>query len=158
MSVTYRPGTLEDTYATFQVFLQSILDLSQRQGVMALTGGDDPAVLAELWERRRPLMEHLTRSAEHFWVAENEGKVIGYARSILRPARGQASGDPQHLELTEFFVMPGEQSHGVGSELLKRTFPTENDNMHRTIIATTDSRALSLSESKSVPPLPGYQF
>jgi hypothetical protein len=32
--------------------MQSILDLSQRQDVMAITGGDDPAVLEELWERR----------------------------------------------------------------------------------------------------------
>ncbi len=105
--------------------MQSILDLSQRQGVMAVTGGDDPAVLSELWERRRPLMEHLTRNSEQFWVAENEGKVIGYARSILRPGRGRASGVPQHLELTEFFVLPGEQSRGVGGELLKRAFPAE---------------------------------
>lgn len=159
MSVSYRPGTLDDTYATYQVFMQSLLDLSQRQGVMAVTGGDDPAVLAELWERRRPLMQHLTRSAEHFWVAENEGKVIGYARSILRPGQGQAAGVPQHLELTEFFVLPGEQSHGVGSELIKRTFPAEDDNLHRTIIATTDSRALSLYlKAKVYPRFPVINF
>jgi GNAT superfamily N-acetyltransferase len=144
MSITYRPGELADTYATYQVFMQSILDLSQRQGVMAITGGDDPAVLDELWERRRPLLEHLARSAAHFWVAENKGQVVGYARSILRPAQVMPAGGVQHLELTEFFILPGEQSHGVGTELLSRTFPTGNDKLHRSIIATTDSRALAL--------------
>jgi GNAT superfamily N-acetyltransferase len=144
MVIFYRPGTILDTYATFQVFMNSALDLSQRQGVVAITGGDDPAVLDELWERRRSLMEHLTRSAEQFWVAENDGKVIGYARSILRSSQAQGPGSVQHLELTEFFVQPDEQSRGVGSELLRRVFPVESDRLHRSILATTDSRALAL--------------
>jgi GNAT superfamily N-acetyltransferase len=124
--------------------LQSILDLSQRQGVMALTRGDDPAVLEALWERRRSLMEHLARNAAHFWVAENDGEVVGYARSISRPSPLSSAGSVQHLELTEFFVLPGLQSHGVGGELLKRAFPPRTLHLHRSIVATSDSRALSL--------------
>jgi len=152
MVIFYRPGTILDTYATFQVFMNSALDLSQRQGVVAITGGDDPAVLDELWERRRSLMEHLTRSAEQFWVAENDGKVIGYARSILRSSQAQGPGSVQHLELTEFFVQPDEQSRGVGSELLRRVFPVESDRLHRSIVATTDSRALALYLRSNVYP------
>jgi GNAT superfamily N-acetyltransferase len=152
MDIFYRPGTIMDTYATFQVFMHSALDLSQRQGVVAITGGDDPAVLVELWEKRRSLMEHLTRSAEQFWVAENDGKVIGYARSILRPSQAQVPGGVQHLELTEFFVLPGEQSRGVGSELLRRVFPVESERLHRSIVATTDSRAMALYLRSNVYP------
>jgi GNAT superfamily N-acetyltransferase len=132
--------------------MRSVLDLSQRQGVMAITGGDDPAVLEELWERRRSLMEHLTRTAESFWVAENRGQVIAYARSILRLSQTHIGGLAQHLELTEFFVQPGEQSQGVGRQLLKRVFPNEKHNLHRSIIATTDSRALSLYLNTKVYP------
>jgi GNAT superfamily N-acetyltransferase len=130
--VTFRPGTIEDSYTCSQIFQDTLLDLGQRQGVMTITGGQDPAVLATLWETRRSLYEHLARSAEHFWLAEKEGRVIGYARSVLRDGLRM---------LTEYFVLPGEQGAGVGGELLQRAFPTEGAR-RRAIIATTDTRAL----------------
>ena len=142
MSVNYRRGTPGDSYAAFQVFLASITELSQRQGVMALTGGDDPTVLAELWERRKPLYDHLARTAEHFWVAESEEGMIGYARSILRDG---------HLELTEFFVHPGKQSQGVGKNLLSQAFPL-NGYPNRTVIASSDTRAQVLYMKNKVYP------
>jgi len=131
MSTTFRSGTLNDNYATYQVFQQSITDFGQRTGVMAITGGNDPDVLAGLWEHRRPLWEHLTNTAEQYWLAENDGQAIGYARTILRDGV---------RELTEFFVLPSQQSGGVGRELLARAFPS-NGARHRVIIATLDVRA-----------------
>ena len=72
-------------------------------------------------------------TCDQYWVAENDqNEVIGYARSIVR-------GD--HRELTEFFVLPGEQSAGIGRGLIARAFPP--DTPHRSIIATTDFRALA---------------
>ena len=44
-------------------------------------------------------------------------------------------------ELTEFFVLPGQQSGGVGGELLSRAFP-KTGARYRTVIATLDERAL----------------
>jgi GNAT superfamily N-acetyltransferase len=131
MPVTYRPATLDDSYTVYQIFQQTILDFGRRTGVMAITGGDDPAIMENLWKRRRPLFEHLARTAEHFWLAENDGEAVGYARSILRDGA---------RELTEFFVLPGKQSAGVGRELLARAFPFDGAR-HRSIVATTDSRA-----------------
>src|SRR5262245_39739669 len=107
MSLSFRPGVIDDSRAVFEVFQEAILDLSERTGVMAVSGGHDPVVLSEMWERRRPLWEHLARTAEHFWIAERDGRAIGYARSILRDGV---------RELTEFFVRPGEQAAGVGRE------------------------------------------
>lgn len=115
----------------FKVFEETLLDLSRKMGVMALTGGADPDVMRDLWARRRPLFEHLARTAHEFWVAEENARLVGYARSILRE---------DVLELTEFFVLPNEQSVGIGSELLRRAFPTQ-DAKHHIIIATTDVRA-----------------
>jgi hypothetical protein len=66
--------------------------------------------------------------------AEQDGRRIGYARSIL-------SDGVQ--ELTEFFVLPGAQSGGVGRELLRRAFPLGGAPI-RSIIATTDRRAQAL--------------
>jgi hypothetical protein len=130
--VTFRPGTLEDSPAVFEIFRRTITDLGQRLGVQTISGGDDPEVLAQLWTRRRPLFEHLARTADQYWIAEKEGRIIGYARSIVRDGL---------QELTEFFVLSAEQSAGVGRGLLERALPRQGAS-HRAIVATTDTRAV----------------
>lgn len=132
MTITYRPGTVEDSHAVFQVFVRAITDYSTRMNVMAITGGDDPQVLDSLWQRRKPMFEFLANTASGFWVAEQEGEIIAYARSIEHDGL---------QELTEFFVSPERQSAGVGGELLSRAFP-ETEARYRTIIATLDERAM----------------
>lgn len=132
MNITFRPTTLNDTYALFQVFLESVTDLGKRLGAMAITDGHNPEVITTLWESRRSLWEHLQRSSEESWLAELDGQVIGYARSILR-------GEVR--ELTEFFVLPNQQAAGVGRELLMRAFPRERVKQ-RFLVATLDPRAL----------------
>src|SRR5690554_908 len=101
MSITYRAGTVEDSYKVFQVFVKTITDYSERMNVMAITGGNDPAVLQSLWERRRSMFEFLAENAAQFWVAEKDGEIIAYARSIEHDGL---------RELTEFFVLPTQQS------------------------------------------------
>jgi GNAT superfamily N-acetyltransferase len=129
--ITYRNGTLADSFAVFQIFEQSVRDLSRRLGVSAITGGDDPEVMAKLWARRKPLFDHLTKTAERFYIAEKEGQPIAYARSIQRSGL---------WELTDYFVLPAYQSSGIGRELFHRVIPT-GDYKHKVIIATTDARA-----------------
>jgi hypothetical protein len=102
-----------------------------------------------MWQERRALYEHLAHTAAHFWVAEKEGRLIGFARSILRDGL---------LELTEFFIRPDEQSAGLGRELLARTFP-EDGARRRTLIATLDSRAQARYLKAGVyPAFPIYYF
>ncbi|MGQ0604780.1 MAG: GNAT family N-acetyltransferase [Anaerolineales bacterium] len=150
MPLTFRPATHADSHACFNVFMTSILDFSARTGVMGVTGGADPNVLNELWGKRQSLFEHLAHTAHQFWVAENEGNVIGYGRSILRDGV---------LELTEFFVLPGQQSAGVGRELLARAMPSANGARHRVVIATTDTRAQARYLKAGVlPRFPVYNF
>lgn len=132
MTISYRIGTIEDSHAVFQVFTQALMDLSERMNVMAITGGNDPQVLQSLWERRKSMFEFLAKDCAHFWIAENDGEVVAYARSIEHGGL---------LELTEFFVLPNQQSAGVGRELLARTFPF-GDERYRMIAATLDERAL----------------
>ncbi|HLB47547.1 MAG TPA: GNAT family N-acetyltransferase [Anaerolineales bacterium] len=151
MPITYRPGTIDDSRVVFEIFHQSLIDLSQRIGAMAITNGNDPAVMASLWETRGPLFEHLARTAEQFWIAEDAeaSKAIGYARAILRDGV---------RELTEFFVLPGHQSGGVGRELLARAFLPDGAK-HRVIVATTDSRAQARYLKTGVyPRFPIYYF
>lgn len=132
MDITYREGRIEDSFAVFQVFTKSIMDLSQRMNTMAITGGHNPEVLKSLWERRKSMFEFLARECAHFWVAERDGEIVAYARSIEHGGL---------LELTEFFVSPDQQSAGVGRELLSRAFPFGNEHL-RMIAATLDERAL----------------
>jgi len=133
MTITYRKGTRADSYAAFQVFSKSIMDLGDRTNTMAITGGNQPGMLQALWERRRFLFDYLADSASQFWVAEQDGEMIGYARSIEHDGLS---------DLTEFFVSPNQQAGGVGRELLARAFP-ESKARHRVVIATLDERALS---------------
>jgi GNAT superfamily N-acetyltransferase len=133
MSITLRKGTREDNYITYRIFQQAILDFGNRAGVLALTGGQDPEQVEKSWRRRISLWNHLFETADQYWIAEEDGKAVGYARSILR-------GDAR--ELTEFFVLPENQTAGVGRELLARAFPLDGAK-HRFIIATSDFRALA---------------
>jgi GNAT superfamily N-acetyltransferase len=132
MTITYREATIEDSFPVFKVFLRSIMDYSERMNVQAITGGNDPEKLASIWESRRPLFDFLAKDASQFWVAERDGEILGYARTIEHDGL---------QELTEFFVAPGQQSAGVGGRLLSRAF-ADHGARYRTIIATLDERAL----------------
>lgn len=133
-SVVVRAGTSDDSEAVFRIFLAAITDLGSRLGVETITGGAEPGGFGPLWVRRRPLFDHLAATADRFVIAEAAGRPVGYARSTLREGL---------RELTEFFVLPGEQSGGCGRLLLERALPRDEPAV-RCLIATTDTRALAL--------------
>jgi GNAT superfamily N-acetyltransferase len=105
----------------------SVTDLAARQG-MPLEG-----TAAEWWRSSEPLQRLLADVATEWWVAEAPElrRLVGFARSIEREGL---------LELTEFFVLPDQQSKGIGRSLLDRAFPTGRATV-RSIIATADVRA-----------------
>jgi hypothetical protein len=149
LPIKFRPGTQADTEAVFNVFYNSLADLDRRQGSATEAELQEPGRKERWWDTWRPIFEHLAQTAERFWVAEREGLPVGYARSILRGGS---------RELTEFFVQPGEQSAGLGGELLKRAFPADGAG-HRSILATVDTRALALYLKQGVyPRSPVYTF
>lgn len=149
MNTTFRQATFHDSYTVFKIFEEAVADLGRRFGTQMISGGRDPNVLNKLWEDRRSLFEHLAQTSEHFWLAENDGQAIGYARTVLRDGL---------RELTEIFVSPNCQSAGVGTGLLARAFPREGAT-HRVIIASLDSRALALYLKAGVyPRFPSIYF
>ena len=77
MTINYRKGTIEDSHSVFQVFVESIMDLSERTNVMAITGGRDPQVLENMWQRRKSMFDFLAQNAAQFWVAEEDGRIMG---------------------------------------------------------------------------------
>ena len=134
ISPTLRPGTLDDLRSAYDVLTTALADLERRMG---RPEGDnfwlDPAFIADYWQRSRPLFTHLARTAEQYWVAEEDGRIIGFARTTLHDGV---------RELTEFFVLPAFQGRGVGRDLLARSFPPEGAR-RRAIIATMDVPALA---------------
>lgn len=131
MPILYRPGTAADNRALFTLLRAALADLGQRANIVTVEQLDDAESSERAWQRRRGLFEHLTRTGDQFWVAERDGQLVGYARAIHRDGM---------QELTELMVLPGEQSVGVGGELLARTFPN-NGARRRIIIASPDIRA-----------------
>jgi GNAT superfamily N-acetyltransferase len=149
VALTYRAGTVEDSYAVFELFEETVADLVRRFGSKGMTSWHDSDALARMWFERRPLYEHLARTADQFWVAEQHERIVGFARSIVSDGLRQ---------LTELFVRPGVQAGGVGRELITRAFPVD-ESRHRSIIATTDFRAQGLYLKVGVyPRFPIYYF
>jgi hypothetical protein len=148
-TITYEPGGIDDNYAAFLLFEEALADLVSRFGFAGTTSWEDADKLAEMWQRRRPLYEHISQTSAQFWLAKQNGSVVGFSRSVERDG-GQ--------ELTELFVKPGIQSGGVGSELITRAFPLESAK-RRFIIATPDFRAQALYLKSGVfPRFPIYYF
>jgi GNAT superfamily N-acetyltransferase len=124
-----RRGTPDDARACLDLLWAAVTDLGRRHG-MPLEGTAD-----DWWRGSEPLYLFMAEHATEWWVADDPGSpgtIIGMARSIERGGL---------LELTEFFVAPGQQSQGLGRALLERAFPVGRGDV-RSIIATTDVRAL----------------
>jgi GNAT superfamily N-acetyltransferase len=130
--IAYRPATVADNHAVHDVFLAAVSEVDRRVGSVDAVDDTDPEVRAASWTRWQSLFDHLARTVDRAWLAEADGQVVGYARSINRDGR---------RELTEFFVRPGWQGKGIGGELLGRAFPSEGAR-HRSIIATLELGAL----------------
>jgi GNAT superfamily N-acetyltransferase len=124
-----RRATPNDAEACHEVMWASVTDFGARNGT-PLQG-----TAAEWWASGESLHRFLAAHAAEWWVAEepDAGTLVGFARSI---ERGEL------FELTEFFVLPGHQSVGVGGKLIERAFPVGRGDI-RSIIATTDVRAMA---------------
>mgnify|MGYP001034359505 CR=1 FL=1 len=99
-------------------------------GVRPATPEDLPALLAlsKLWAEEEITYGYAPTSPEAFtncrcWVAEAEGKLVGYAAGRVEEAQRdieiQKSGD-RYFELEELYAHPDFRSQGIGRLLLER--------------------------------------
>jgi GNAT superfamily N-acetyltransferase len=126
-TIRIRRGTPADARDCNRLLYEAIQDFEARTGGERLGGTE-----AEWWSGLEPFYEMLAVGATEWWLAEDDGALQGFARSI------ESDG---FVELTEFFVRPSAQGHGLGRELLARAFPATPDKT-RFLIATRDVRAL----------------
>ena len=104
--VTYRPATDADLDACCHVWRTALNDYLPRVG--------QPEMPADVSGLRRLYVHLLATDPERFWVAERDGRVVGFTAATLR-------GDVWYLSM--LFVLPEEQRHGIGRALLARTMP-----------------------------------
>jgi hypothetical protein len=72
------------------------MDYSERMGVMAITGGNDPSGFRISLAKRRPCSS-FSPNRRAVLGAERDGEIVAYARSVEHDGL---------QELTEFFVSP----------------------------------------------------
>lgn len=131
--LAFRRAAPDDLGAVYLLFQQSVTDLIWRMGLRDGLRTPTPEEIEEDRPTWQPLFEYFSATADQFWLAEVDGKIVGYARSVLHDGV---------RELTEFFVSPHIQSGGIGRELLRRALP---QGARRTyIVATIDLRAQAL--------------
>ena len=134
MAPLYRPIQQTDLKDIAGVFIESLNHRQVEAGLAPLVDLSDPAAWETMWQEvRRPLFEHVSSHAGTGWLAEQDGQVIGYARTIQRETVCQ---------LTELFVLPDRQRNGVGAELLERTF-IDVESPSKLILANSNPAAIS---------------
>lgn len=127
-----RPFESADRLPVYRMFRAVIWDFMQAQGMAT---DEDSYDLAEYFKHQKNYYIHLEKHASEDWVAvDNQNNIVGWARSIERE---------DHLQLTHFFVDTKTQGTGIGRALLDKAFPLGRGK-HRSVIATTNPRALSL--------------
>ncbi len=142
-SLTIRPGTAADSFAAMTVFRHAITHFARQWGLIAPSSPNpNQADLDASWSRMESLYAFLAEHADQWWLAEQHGQMVGYARSIFCDGV---------RELTEFFVRPQAQAAGVGRQLLTRALP-QDDARQRVIIATLDPGAQTLYLQSNVYP------
>ncbi|MBA2682666.1 MAG: GNAT family N-acetyltransferase [Ktedonobacteraceae bacterium] len=117
-SIQFRPAREADLESAYDVFYQN-----------EIRGEENPPTV----EAVPPYLPHVLRSGK-LLVAEQDGKILGYAGAITRD---------RITYLTDLFVRPDVQSGQIGQRLLELATPQDDGLIHCTA-SSTDMRALSL--------------
>lgn len=109
MTTVIRRAKLEDTERLGQLHSQCWGELYSTVLPADVLAELSPAVMAQLWQR------FVTRGDEYVqYVAEVDGRIVGFAG--FGPGRDE--GFTELREVYFVYVDPGEQRHGIGSQLL----------------------------------------
>ena len=129
LEASIRPARPSDLVVCAHICLDSLRDLSRRQGQ---TPPNFPV------RDLLPFLRHaLATDPDGFHVAVVKGRIVCYAITILR--------GKTHF-LAQFFARPGMQSRGIGRPVLTRAFdaPRPPRGTVRCVVASLDLRAQAL--------------
>lgn len=144
----FRQGRSGDLAATHALAERSLADAARRQGVNPGGADPDPAGFEERWRLDRPLIEFIAAQEGCYWLCEERGELVGFARV----ARFEAME-----ELTELMVAPGHYGRGIGRGLVERCWPgPPTPTMGRVVVAAGAATDLSLYADFGVLPVTGH--
>jgi GNAT superfamily N-acetyltransferase len=104
LTILYRKAKTEDMDSASKVFAEAIDDLDKKHGFFE--GPTNPLPPNPLY----PFM--LSKVPDAFWVAEENGVIVGYSISWVRGS---------FWFLMDLFILPSHQGKGVGRSLIEKT-------------------------------------
>ncbi len=104
LTIVYRQATNQNVEPASRVFAEAIDDLDKKHGFFEASTNPLPP---------NPLYDFmLSKVPEAFWVAEENGEIIGYSISWVRRS---------FWFLMDLFILPSHQGKGVGRSLIEKT-------------------------------------
>ena len=123
--IIYRMARAEDLERTYEIFVVATNDLLARRNLPLIKyiGNAPPRSLAF----RKHVLAH---DAQRYWVAEDQGTLIGFGIATLRESLWY---------LAALHVWPGYQNQGIGRHLLELCLSPKNAPGAQTYIVISDS-------------------
>ena len=143
----FREGRAGDIRPTYDLAARSLREAMGRSGVVSAAA--DQTFVDEEWPRQRPLLEFIAaQPGTGFWVCEDEGELVGYARVARFTGMD---------ELTEIAVSPDHAGAGIGKGLLERCWPERPTREQGRVVVTLGTPAdLTLYTRFGVMPVAGH--
>jgi GNAT superfamily N-acetyltransferase len=144
----FREGRARDLRETFSISAVAVHDTATRMGLLDALPPTAAQVDAE-WEIQRDVLEFVAaQPGGCYWICEDEGRAIGYAR-VCR------FGEME--QLTELMVLPDYHDRGIGRALLERCFPDPpTPDLGRLVVAAGAPGDLTLYTDFGVMPAAGH--
>ncbi len=110
MAILYRQAKPQDIDSACRVFAEAIDDLDRRHGFFE--GPTNPLLPNPLYGFM------LSKVPEAFWVAEDNGEIVGYSVSWIRASL---------WFLMDLFILPAHQGKSIGRKLIEKTLESWQD-------------------------------
>jgi GNAT superfamily N-acetyltransferase len=144
----FREGRSRDLHATFALSERALADTAQRLGAMPPGSVPDEHAIELQWQRSRALVEFMAAQEGCYWVCEEAGAIVGYARVV------RFNGME---ELTEVMVEPSHHGRGIGRGLMERCWPEPpTPELGRIVVAAGTTVDLSLYTEFGTMPSTGH--
>lgn len=144
----FREGRARDLHETFGLFERALSHTAQSLGIVPSGSEPDETEIEARWKRSRPLVEFMAAQEGCYWVCEDGGAIVGYARVVRFDAME---------ELTEVMVEPSHHGRGIGRALVQRCWPEPpTPELGRIVVAAGTLVDLSLYTEFGTMPSTGH--
>jgi GNAT superfamily N-acetyltransferase len=144
----YREGRARDVRSTFTISALAVHHTASKMGLLDAPKPSSAQIDAE-WSIQRDVLEFVAgQPGGSYWICEDEGEPVGYAR-VHRGADME--------QLTELMVLPSHHGRGIGRALLQRCFPRPpTPELGRLVVAAGAPGDLTLYQDFGVMPVAGH--